>query len=148
MTVPDLEFVVHGDPKPQGSKRAYVVAGRAVVVDDNKKALRDWRADVVAAACDALSDAGWPMIPPEGPFGVHLTFRLRRPKSSKREWPSVRPDAGKLSRAVEDAMTAAGVYRDDGQIVRLVVDKEYGDKPGVHVCVWDYERRDHGSAAV
>lgn len=149
MTAPDLKFVVHGNPKPQGSKRAYVVSGRAVVVDDNKKDLRTWRSDVVAVACDAMTAAGWPNVPPEGPFGVHLTFRLQRPKSVKREWPSVKPDVDKLARGALDAFTAAGVFRDDAQVVRLVVDKEYGDKPGLTARIYSYEQlpqgRTHGN---
>lgn len=140
MNAPDLQFEVLGDPKPQGSKRAYVMGGRAVVVDDNKKDLRDWRADVVAAACDALTAAGWPTSPPEGAFGVHLVFRLRRPKSTKRQWPTVRPDWEKLARSVGDALKTAGVYRDDAQVVRGIVDKEYGDRPGVLIKIYDYER--------
>lgn len=140
MTAADLVFVVHGDPKPQGSKRAFVTGGRAVVVDDNKKDLRDWRADVVAVAADAMAAEGWPQPPPTGPFGLHLTFWLRRPKSVRREWPAVKPDVDKLARGALDALTAAGVFRDDAQVVRLVADKEYGDRPGMLARVYDYDK--------
>ena len=44
---------------------------------------------------------------------VELDFYLPRPKTVKRQWPTVRPDADKLLRAVLDLMTKAGVYCDD-----------------------------------
>jgi Holliday junction resolvase RusA-like endonuclease len=141
VSIPDLQFEVFGDPRPQGSKRGFVAGGRVNVVDDNRPALRNWRTDVVAVCSDALTDAGWPAEPPrEQPYGVHLTFRLRRPKSTRRVWPAVKPDVDKLARGVLDALRTAGCYRDDAQVVRLVADKEYAERPGVHVRVYTYEK--------
>lgn len=48
-------------------------------------------------------------------------------------WP--RPDIDNLSKAVLDAMTGAGVWNDDAQVVRLVAEKRYGDADATVVRV-------------
>lgn len=134
----DVVLAAHivGTPKPQGSKRAFVVKGkgggkaRAVVVDSDKAPLRDWRTDVVLGVQRAMSDAEQVV----GPVAVRLVFALPRPASApktRRTWPSGRVgDVDKLARAVLDAMTDAGVWHDDAQVVDLHVVKDY---PGAHI---------------
>ena len=68
-----LAFQVFGDPIPQGSKRAFVVKNRAVVVDDNKAPLRSWRSQIVDAARAELNGEA----PDLGP--VRVTPRFRTP---------------------------------------------------------------------
>ena len=70
-----------------------------------------------------------------GPVRVSLVFFIERPKSVKREHPSVRPDIDKLARAVLDGLTTAGVYSDDSQVVDLTASKVYGVPAGVAVQV-------------
>jgi Holliday junction resolvase RusA-like endonuclease len=95
----------------------------------------DWRRTVGFAARAALSDLNLIraaegkariMQPIEGPVQLTVRFYLPRPKYLKaRETPHVtRPDASKLLRSLEDAMTGI-VYRDDGQIVELTVWKGF-----------------------
>ena len=119
-----LAFTVFGDPVPQGSKRAFVVKNRAVVVDDNKASLRTWRSAVVAAARGAL-DADAITGPIAGPVKVSVFFYLRQPKRPKHGLPATRPDGDKLERAILDALTAAGVVRDDGQVTSMSWRKRY-----------------------
>jgi crossover junction endodeoxyribonuclease RusA len=45
----------------------------------------------------------------------------------------VRPDLDKLVRAVLDALSEAGVWRDDAQVVSVVARKAYGSAPGLTV---------------
>lgn len=143
-----LSVHVVGTPKQQGSKRSFVVprkgadpaagrkAFRGVVVDDNKKPLKDWRTDVVLGAQRAMSDAGgtWPVL---GPLAVRLVLAMPRPSSApktRRTWPAVKPDVDKLARALLDALTDAGVWKDDAQVVDLHVLKDYpGPDVGQHV---------------
>jgi len=76
---------------------------------------------------------------------VRATFWFHRPKShygtgrnagsvkaSAPTWKSSKPDADKLVRALLDGLVIGGVLRDDALVVRLEVDKRYGD-PGVLV---------------
>jgi Holliday junction resolvase RusA-like endonuclease len=130
--VRSLSFQVFGDPVPQGSKRAFVVKNRAVVVDDNKATLRSWRWAVVDAARAEINGD-----PPElGPIRVTLMFFLRRPQRPKAGVPIVKPDIDKLARAVLDGMTDAGVFRDDSQVTTLTARKRYTtEAPCVRVFV-------------
>jgi len=131
---PVFSLHVAGTPRPQGSKRAFPVqrGGKpgAVLVDANPSTAQ-WRADVTAAA---LALPGMPPSEPvTGPLAVRLVFALPRPRSAprkRRTWPAGRPDIDKLARAVLDSLTAAGVWRDDGQVCALHVIKDYPG-PGV-----------------
>ncbi|HEV8178612.1 MAG TPA: RusA family crossover junction endodeoxyribonuclease, partial [Gemmatimonadales bacterium] len=42
-----------------------------------------------------------------------------------RSWPDKRPDLSHLVRAVEDALTAAGLWVDDAQVVEIIGAKRY-----------------------
>jgi Holliday junction resolvase RusA-like endonuclease len=130
--VRSMAFQVFGDPVPQGSKRAFVVKNRAVVVDDNKATLRSWRTAVVDAARAELNGDA----PDLGPVRITLMFFLRQPKRPKAAVPITKPDADKLARAVLDGMTDAGVFRDDSQVTTLTVRKRYTtEAPHVRVFV-------------
>lgn len=126
-----MEFEVYGTPAPQGSKRAFVVKGRAVLTEDNKRS-RPWRDSVAAAAVEAMGDRE--RI--DGPVGVDIDFWFVKPATVKRNHPSVRPDIDKLTRTVLDALTAAGVIRDDAQVCELTARKQYAEKPGATVYLW------------
>jgi Holliday junction resolvase RusA-like endonuclease len=49
-------------------------------------------------------------------------------------YPAVKPDAGKLARGTEDALTGI-VWRDDSQIVTEVLTKRYGPQAGCRIRV-------------
>lgn len=58
---------------------------------------------------------------------------MKRPKRAKGlVWHSVRPDYDNLAKAIGDALKGI-VYVDDGSIARAVVEKVYGDPPGVEI---------------
>lgn len=126
-----VTFFVAGIPVPQGSKTAYVVKGRAVLADANKKKLKPWRLEVTR-----LARASWlDRAQLAGPVRLDVVFVFERPVSVKRRLPSVAPDLDKLVRAIGDGVTDAGIWKDDGQVVRIVAEKVYGAAPGVHVSV-------------
>ncbi len=142
-----VEFAVLGRPQPAGSKKAFAHAstGQIVVVDDAKGS-RPWKQEVAGAALTALGDE-WVRPPFVGPIGIYVTFVLARPKShfgtgrnarrlrpSAPDWPAVKPDATKLVRAVEDALTSV-LWRDDAQIVTQYVQKVYGSPERCEVWV-------------
>ena len=70
----------------------------------------------------------------DGPLALKLYFHLPRPKSlpKKVRHHIKKPDADNLCKAIKDACRGI-LYRDDSQIVTLVVTKEYGDPPRVTI---------------
>ena len=113
-----IAFTVFGVPIPQGSMKAFMRPGMRfpVVTADNKRT-KSWRQAVVDAAREQLADAS----PLEGPVGLGVEFFLPRPRSAKKDvvLPAKKPDLDKLVRAIGDALTAAGVWRDDSQVVSV-----------------------------
>ena len=132
-----VSFWVAGIPIPQGSMKAFVVAGKARITSDNHR-LKSWRNDVAAAA-QAASHAG----PTASPVRVRAAFTFQRPKghfgsgrnalavkASAPAYHTVKPDADKLARALLDAGTGI-LWRDDCQVVQLEVTKGYSHEQAV-----------------
>jgi crossover junction endodeoxyribonuclease RusA len=128
-----VTFEVRDIPAPQGSKRH---VGHGILVESSKK-VKPWREAVRAECVAALIDTG-EKTAMTGPVEVAIWFYLPRPKSHYRTgkmaaylrddapaFCSKRPDVDKLIRSTLDALTAAGLYGDDGQVARLNVDKCY-----------------------
>lgn len=126
------EFHIDGVPVPQGSKKGFSRPGSTIVqlVDDNKKTLKPWRELVTATTMAAYSG---PRV--EGPVMLQLVFETVRPVSVKREHPAVKPDVDKLMRAICDAITDAGLWRDDAQVCIAHISKVYAERPGVLVRI-------------
>lgn len=141
-----VEFTVYGSPKPAGSKRAFVSGGRARVVDANPKA-KPWKQQVTQMAIDSqfneTEDPGLPVFS-DGPVSLSLLFVLKRPKAHYRSNGDLKldaphfhtnaPDGLKLARGVEDALSGVA-YRDDSQVARLTVLKQYGEPERVEILV-------------
>jgi Holliday junction resolvase RusA-like endonuclease len=138
MSERSLMMFVPGIPKPAGSKRPFLIRNKAgvpvfrngrpvmVVVDTSGKPGKDWRGDVRAVAAQEWGDRA----PLTGHVSVAMTFWFARPKSHfgtgknaavlKPTAPAVRehnqtPDALKLARSVEDALTGM-LWKDDNQL--------------------------------
>jgi len=138
---------VVGMPKPGGSKKAFQHqhTGRIVVTDDCKTT-KTWRADVRNAALMEWGDR--PLL--DEPIRLGIVFILPRPKGhygtgrnagrlkpSAPAFPITKPDATKLLRSTEDALTDV-VWRDDSRIVAQTVHKAYGEpteRPGAVITV-------------
>lgn len=126
-----MQFEVYGKAQPQGSARAFVnkKTGKVAVTSANP-GLRDWRDLVAREAREQMHG-----LPPlETSVRLGLVFWLARPRSVKRDEPTVKPDLDKLQRAVLDALTGI-VYRDDAQVVHIEADKRYCDHAVVNPCV-------------
>jgi Holliday junction resolvase RusA-like endonuclease len=122
-----LRFVASGIPRPQGSKR--IVRGRMI---ESARGHADWRRTVAMAAMAARQEreGEWPI---ERPVRVSIDFLVPGR-------PDARPDIDKLSRAILDALTEAGVLRDDSQVIELFALKEQArrrDECGASVSVWE-----------
>lgn len=148
-----LAFRVVGEPRPQGSKRILPTRdGRHVLVEHADGKLKRWRRAVVHAAAQAMN-ANWE--PFDGPVILVARFYFERPKSHLKKAGGLRkgvaaaklsaPDLSKLVRAIEDAMTDAGVWSDDCRVVGYTeTGKEYGDPPGAMIAVYEWRPEEDG----
>lgn len=132
-------FKVMGSPVPQARPRAFRV-GNSVRVYDPKTS-KDWKNDVKWQVIEQMKKRGLKAL--DGPIGMSLFFMLRRPQGhyGKRGLrPSApvhhtkTPDLDNLAKAVKDALSSI-CYRDDKQIVDLIVRKRYGEEPGVLIKI-------------
>lgn len=134
-----MQFFVPGVPVAQGSKRH---VGRGIMVEQLKN-LGPWRDSVINAAHNA---------PEQEVFftevAVEILFVFPRPKNhfgtgrnaeilkaSAPKWKASSPDIDKLCRAVLDAVTMAGILRDDALVAALTATKSYGEIPGAAVSI-------------
>lgn len=92
--------------------------------------LATWRALISFAA----KKAGCKPI--DTPIIISMKFKLKRPKTVKRDYPTVAPDLDKLVRGVNDGLTGVA-FVDDSQVVHLTASKEYSDIPGVDIEISD-----------
>lgn len=150
-------FFVAGDPKPMGSKTAFVVKGRngprAVVTDGSTskpagKLMLAWKDAVIAASMAELGNLERIL----GPVSVEVTFHLARPfghygkgkragllTPSAPKHPAVKPDLDKLCRSTLDALKV-GIISDDARVIRLVAAKVYAiGATGAHITVVETE---------
>lgn len=135
-----MRFYIPGLPQPQGSARAFVVAGKARITSDNPK-VKSWRVDAKRVFQERITK------PECGPVRVNAVFEFARPKGhfgsgrnahlvreSAPKTHTVKPDVDKLARALLDAGTGT-LWRDDAQVVSLTVGKRYAEQPGTWVEV-------------
>lgn len=141
----EISFEVDGKAQPAGSKRAFPRVGKngklkVSVVDDNPEAA-PWKQAVRYKAREAYRGA---LI--DDPVHLSVWFERARPRShflssgglskAGREtpFPVTKPDATKLLRAIEDALTGV-LYRDDAQIVTQYASKRWGERDRAVVIV-------------
>lgn len=134
-----LTFVVAGEPKAQPRAKAARIGGFIRIYTPNTA--KAWK-EAVAAAAKKAAGSKWQTL--EGPLELLLSFRFARPKahflkSGLRPTAPVhhtkKPDADNLAKAVMDALTDAGIWADDDQIVSLHIVKSYEDPEGCSVTI-------------
>jgi Holliday junction resolvase RusA-like endonuclease len=136
-----MKIVVYGQPAPQGSKRFVGLRGGKGVMIESSKAVKPWREAVKHAALDVRADA-----PIDEAVVVRMVFTVAKPKSAPKKritYPGTKPDLSKLVRATEDALTDAGVWKDDARVVEYErvakvypgEDPEALDTPGAVIVI-------------
>jgi len=120
-----MKFHVDGIPIQQGSMKVF----NGHVVHAKGTQLLLWRALIAMMA----RDAGVGKAPSDKAIQLDLVFSMKKPKSVKRDMPTVAPDLDKLVRSVLDALTGVA-YEDDSQVVVVNASKVYGD-PGLDVQI-------------
>lgn len=140
---------VRGLPRPQGSIKAMPRRTKtgefAGIATTYAATTWQWRGQVQQAVMDAH------ITPPfDGAVRLRLGFDMPRPSTqllkgrktlgrvspSAPPWPVVMPDLDKLIRCVSDAITDAGLWLDDAQVVAIEAAKRYvTTPPGVLITV-------------
>lgn len=139
----EIIFRVFGVPRPGGSKSGMFNrnTGKVMIFDSNKR-VASWKRLVKKAAKAAYKG---PLL--DGALRVKVKFYAVRPKShygtgrnagklksSAPKYPVVKPDATKLWRSTEDAITGA-IWKDDARIVDQYVCKRYGKRAGCKIII-------------
>lgn len=145
---------VLGLPQQQGSKKAFVVKGRAIMSDANEKNLKPWRGHVTQTVGEAWGDA--PLL--TGPVKMVVTFAFPRPashygtgrnagvlKASAPSYKTSAPDLDKLQRAIGDALSGT-VFRDDAQVAVWDVSKVYAETTYADIEIIDLSGGSHDDA--
>lgn len=143
-----ITIFVEAMPRPGGSKIAFWAAKKQkMVYRDACAGNKDWRSAVVAFARDAYRGEAL-----TGPLRVQFLFLMPRPKShyttrrtlraTAPAFPTGKPDTTKLIRSTEDALTDAGMWGDDAQVVTQSAKKRYcrdGQVPGCLIIIAQQE---------
>ena len=123
-----LSFFALGTPVGQPRPRACIRGRHAGVYDPGTADA--WKASVASAA-----KAAWDGRVFDGPLRLTLTIYMPRPKSHFRAngaikpsaplWPTGKPDRDNLEKAILDALTTAGVWKDDSLVCTGATRKIY-----------------------
>ena len=145
------EFFVRGEPKGQPRARAFALkrGGQTFVRMYTPGSAESWKNEIAIAARPHL-----PLHPLLGPIALDLEFYFERPKAHYRTgrnagvlredapyWHTSKPDRDNLEKAVMDALTTLGFFKDDAQVCggdRPPV-KVYGDVAGCNIRIAQLE---------
>ena len=130
-----------GTPKPQPRPRAFARGGRARVYDPGTA--EGWKS---AIATEMREHAGKAI---DGPLWLTMVFYIPRPKSHYRtgkyshllkdsapKHHTSKPDGDNLAKGTLDALTGIQVWRDDSQVVRMSITKEWAEsQPGMSLAI-------------
>lgn len=132
-----ISFFVPGIPAPKGSFKIVGRRGlRGRITNDNERT-KPWEWAITAEAMKLWPAAHRKL---DAPFAIKMEFYLPRPQRSPQH-PTKKPDIDKLARSVNDALTAAGIWRDDSCLVDQRAAKFYSDEPGVRITLRVTRRR-------
>lgn len=132
-----IEFVIPGDPVPQGRPRASSRGGFTRMYDP--PASREYKKLVMVYASKNRPDKLF-----EGYVEVEMHIYKRTLKSfskkkkidaeNKKIRPKTKPDADNYAKGILDAMKGI-IWQDDGQVTDLIARKYYSERPRVEVLI-------------
>jgi len=135
-------FFAAGLPKGQPRAKAVRFGNRARVYDPGTA--DSWKAAVKLAS----KEAGVSGLHTTHPIALKLAFIFPRPKSHHKggdfakpvkdaapRCHVAKPDTDNAAKAVMDALTDCGVWRDDSQVCALSVTKTYGLPSGCRITI-------------
>jgi len=114
------ELIVMGKAIAQPRHRASCRGGFARMYLPSAHPVHDFKRRIMAVA----ESKTIPRI--EGPVRLDLLFAFAQPKGRRKQFKISKPDLDNLEKAVMDALTDAGVWCDDAQVVEKHSSKMYG----------------------
>lgn len=152
-----ITIEVRDRPAPQGSKRfvGRSKTGRGIMIESSAAGVGTWREAVKTATLKELENwnaAPLPVFDKGTPVRLDLAFYFDRPGKHYRtgrnshmlrddapDYVVNTPDLSKLIRSTEDALTAAGLWWDDAQVVDIRATQTYrhgnGDWQGALIVI-------------
>jgi len=125
-----IQFFAQGTPKGQPRPKAFARGGIASVYDPGTA--EGWKGQVALAAKPFLKS-----LPADhAPLALRLEFYMPRPKAhsgkaglkpTAPKYHTGTPDADNLAKAVMDALTQLGIWKDDAFVADLRVRKFYAN---------------------
>jgi len=97
---------------------------------------KNWKEAAEAAITRELDSDAFPGTFYDIPLIVRIDNVVERPKTTKKFCP--KGDVDNYAKSVLDALTAAGAWGDDDQVVELVVTKRFAsaaDPVGIHISI-------------
>ncbi|MBN6186424.1 RusA family crossover junction endodeoxyribonuclease [Aneurinibacillus sp. BA2021] len=138
-----IEFTIYGEPVAQGRPRATTIAGRARMYDPPKS--REYKEHVKREAAKYA-----PSEPLEGPLVLTVNIYRFIPKGFNKKdkeravagtlRPTTKPDVDNYVKGIKDALNKV-IWKDDSQIVSIVAEKFYSQKPRIEVKVQAMEEQ-------
>ena len=137
---------VWGPAQTQGSKRGFVhpQLKRVVIVDDNDKALKGWRQELI----DAMQRTKPPVVI-DTSIAVSIIVYVPRPRTHYRANGELKPNAArvppagrdidKIARAIFDAMQIACWVTNDARVSDLHMRRRYDDGIGERTWCWAWQ---------
>jgi len=80
----------------------------------------------------------WKDRPLEKALMLACIIKIKKPKSVKRVFPTVKPDCSNLIKGIEDAFNKI-LWKDDSVITTLLVSKVYSESDGIDLNVYTLE---------
>ncbi len=137
-----ISFRVRGTPKGQPRPRAFArkVGDKFTARVYDAGTAEGWKSEIAITARKHLPDKPW-----DAPIMLTISYYLARPKShfnkagikpSAPVRPTGKPDLDNLDKAVMDAMTTLGFWRDDSLVVHKASSKHYEhDGAGAEIAI-------------
>lgn len=136
----EIMFTIQGEPIGQGRPRFSTSGGFAKAYDPDKS--RNYKAFARLIALQTAKKMNWKCS--EQPVSVTIKAYLSIPISSTKKfkaaaakmevYPTKKPDVDNIFKSITDALSGI-IYKDDRQIVRSTITKNYSDLPRVEVFV-------------
>lgn len=136
-----IQFFAQGIPKGQPRPKAFARGGHAAVYDPGTA--EGWKGQVALAAKPFLKS----LLADHPPLTLKLDFWMPRPKGhygakglklNAPKYHTGKPDADNLAKAVMDALTQLGIWKDDAIVVDLRVKKYYAVfATGCTISIWE-----------